>query len=346
MADKRSHRTIELDGERVAELMLKRGWTIETLASKAILSGGSISAVIRGTHPCNWSTALKLQAAFKLDSIDELLPHRESSANSNSDRIHEWLLDGPLSSGVTASNHLLFRIWRLRHEHLNKYARGKCYDLQGMASAERERCRTMLLRHAEVCTRIGSHPHVIKNLTTCEAPSVDRWWVIDEWVEGTTLEERMREPSHVPKSTKTVIQQTADALSALHSHGIVRRELSPRTVLILRESDDVVLTEFELAKLLDGSPTVSSAEWPVDPYRAPEAASDEIGRQADIYSWGRIAIHLLLGELPEKGTEAKPIKGIKLQKEIETLLLKCVAVSWRSRPSSFEDVLRIVDAWK
>lgn len=345
MADTRQNRVFELDGEIIADLMLKQGLTVESLATKAILAPNTISSVLNGTRPCNQKTGHKIRIALQVESIEELLKRREQKQESKS-RIHEWILHEPLTRNwVTASNQLQFRIWKLKHEHLGKYARGKCYDLEGMANAERERCRSSLLRHAEVCTRIGSHAHIIKNVTTCEAPSGDRWWVIDDWVEGATLDEIEAADFSTTKKL-TVIRQIADALNAFHSQNIVRRELSPRTVLIREDTGDVLLTEFELAKLLDGSPTVSNSDWPVDPYRAPEATTDEIGRQADIYSWGRIAIELLLGELPKKGREQEELTAAKLPRKVGTMLDKCVSVKWRSRPKTIAAVLKVLDAWK
>lgn len=346
MAAKRKNREFELDGEIVADLMLKQGFTVESLATKAVLSPNTISSVLNGTRPCNQKTGHKIRVALKVESIEELLKQRDGKQESKS-RIHEWVLHQPLTKNwVTASNQLQFRIWKLKHEHLSKFARGKCYDLEGMASAERERCRSSLLRHAEVCTRIGSHTHIINNVTTCEAPSGDRWWVIDEWVEGATLGEQLGSAEFSMTEKRRVSRQIADGLNAFHSHNIVRRELSPRTVLIRQDTGDVLLTEFELAKLLDGSPTVSNSDWPVDPYRAPEATTDEIGRQADIYSWGRITIELLLGELPQKGTEQKQIAAAELPKKVETMLGKCVSVNWRSRPKTIDAVLKVLHAWK
>ena len=346
MVDKRQHRTVELDGKRIAKLMRNRRWSIEVLARKADISAATISKILRGNHQVYWSSVTGLQIAFNLDSIDELLPKEDLPKTSELGRVHEWLLEDSLSDWITASNHLQFRIWKLKHEHLSKFARGKCYELQGMASAERERCRASLLRHAEVCTRIGRHPNIINNLTTCEAPSVDRWWVIDEWVDGMTLADWMQDCPRSLPSSKNILLQIAEALNTFHSHEIIRRELSPKQVLVQLESGGVVLTEFELAKLLDGSPTVSKSEWSVDPYRAPEATTDDIGRQADLYSWGRIAIQLLLGELPEKGLEPKRIKTSELPTQMQKLLLSCVSVSWRLRPSGFGEVLKVMNSWK
>ncbi len=346
MASKRQNREFELDGEIVRQLMLDKGFTVESLAAKAVLSPNTITSVLNGTRPCNQKTGHKIRVALKVDNIEDLLKRRDQKQESKA-RIHEWLLDQPLNKNwVTASNQLQFRIWKLKHEHLSKFARGKCYDLEGMATAERERCRGSLLRHAEVCTRIGTHAHIINNLTTCEAPSRDRWWVIDEWIEGSTLGELFDQAELPMPEKQNIIRQIAEGLNAFHSHNVVRRELSPQTILVREGNGDVVLTEFELAKLLDGSPTVSNSDWPVDPYRAPEATTHEIGRQADIYSWGRIATELLVGELPPKGAEQTQLLAVKLQKKVETMLLNCVSVNWRSRPKNFDPILKALDSWK
>jgi len=346
MAAKRKNREFELDGKRVRYLMNRKGLTVASLAAKALLSSNTISSTLNGTRPCNQKTGHKIRVALGVEDIEDLLIGRDQKQEAKS-RIHEWLLDQPLTKNwVTASNQLQFRIWKLKHEHLCKFARGKCYDLEGMATAEQERCRDSLLRHAEVCTRIGTHAHIINNLTTCEAPSRDRWWVIDEWIEGSTLSEQIDSSEFSMAEKHNVIRQIAEGLNAFHSYNVLRRELSPQTILVREGNSDVVLTEFELAKLLDGSPTVSSSDWPVDPYRAPEATTDEIGRQADIYSWGRIAIELLVGKLPPKGAEKAQLAAVRLEKNVETMLLKCVSVNWRSRPKNFGAILKVLDSWK
>ena len=346
MADSRKHRTVELDGDKITALMRERGWTVERLAQEAVISTASVSLILRNKHQPYWSTAKKLQAALGLESIDELCPRENESSDPDTDAIQEWQKDVAQSKWITASNQLQFRIWRLRHEHLSKYARGKCYDLLGMSTAERKRCKALLIRHAEVCSRIGRNPHIINNLTTCESQDGEQWWVIDEWIDGTTLRDLLQSGPCEIELAKKWGRQMAVAIHAMHDHDILRRELSPQTVLIDKQCDDVILTEFELAKLLDGSPTVSQDDWPTDPYRAPEASSDKVGMRADIYSWARIVIHLVLGELPAKGKEKSRLVEAGLPTKIESLLIKCVSVSWRSRPSDFDKVLSVLEAWK
>lgn len=340
MADNRKHRTVLLNPDIVVHLMRQNGWSIEDLASRAVLSPGTVSAAINEKHATYWSTADKLRKALKLDSLEPLL---QSVATETTDdeppRIHEWFLDHAESKWITASNQLQFRIWRLKHEHLPKYARGKCYDLEGMATDERSRCRTQLLRHAEVCAKIGRDQNIINNLTTCESPKKNSWWVIDEWIDAVSLDQRLHQGRINRGLAIEISLQIASGLTSLHNCGIARRELTPQSILLETNTNRVVLTEFELAKLLDGSPTVSNEDWPVDPYRAPEAGSDDVDQRADIYSWARITFELFLGELPSQGEEGPKLKASKLPRNVESLLLKCLSVSKRSRPSDFIDAI-------
>ena len=346
MADNRKHRTVLLNPDAVVHLLRQKGWSIEDLASRAILSSGTVSAAINGKHATYWSTAEKLRKAFKLDSFESLLQSvAAETTDEETSRIHEWLLDRAESKWITASNQLQFRIWRLRHEHLSKYGRGKCYDLEGMATDERNRCRNQLLRHAEVCSRIGRHPNIINNVTTCESPQKNGWWVIDEWIEGPTLNERLRQGRLDRSLAIEISRQIAVGLDTLNQCGIIRRELTPQSILLEANTHRVVLTEFELAKLLDGSPTVSKDDWPVDPFRAPEAGSDDVDHRADIYSWARITVHMLLGKLPIDGGEASSIKAAKLPKKFETLLQQCLFASKRARPENFALIIDYMTSW-
>ncbi|MBC7817645.1 MAG: protein kinase, partial [Planctomycetaceae bacterium] len=299
-------------------------------------------------HPVYWSTADILRKTFDLKRIDLLLKPDVSNSPAvvAKETIHEWSVEQVLTGWITASNQLQFQVCRLKHQHLRRSARGKRYELRAMSTEEQQRCQALLIRHAEVCGVIGSHPHVIRNITTCESPQKDVWWVIDEWIDGVSLAETLRETRLTRSSAFTLAKQIAEGLNALHQAGIVRRELAPQSILLCHEGSHAVLTEFELAKLLDGSPTVSREEWPTDPYRAPEASSNDVDFRADVYSWGRLVLHLLLVRLPPEGQELAAMRKERLSSEVEKLLLKCVSVSRRSRPKGFAEVIEALRTWK
>lgn len=338
-----SLRTIEIDPDVLRRIMLKKGWPVETLAPRAKISTGTLSAILKGGHSVYLRNAESLRIALGLSSLEELeVRTARDEEPSSIRRIHEWRIDDSLSDWITVSNALQFRLWKLKHEHLPKHARGKCYDLQGMSSEERNRCHEQLLRHPKVCDRIGRHPHIIENITTCESSDKASWWVIDYWIDGDTLEWVLQSDALQMDRILKILRGTAEGLVVLHKHEIIRRELNPKSILIASESGEAVLTEFELAKLLDGSPTVSSRDWLTDPYRAPEAGADDIDIRADVFSWGQIAIHLLTGQCPATGQEVALLAKTAASPSLKKLIKQCVSISKRSRPSSMQEVSQLI----
>jgi serine/threonine protein kinase len=251
-----------------------------------------------------------------------------------------------LSDWLHATNGLQYRIWRLRHRELPEFlARGKSYDLDGMQDESADEVRAKILRHAEICRRMARHPQIPILHSTFGVPQGDKWWVVEEYVPGATLDARLRTGPLSKRLLPKVMRQIGEGLAALHTAGIVRRELAPRFI-VLRESDQsVVLTDFEFGKLLDGSPTVSK-HWDVDPYRAPEVGSDELHLQADVYSWGRILLHAASGKLPEQGREDDAWDETKLPAKVAELGRACVEISWRARPQSMTEILAAIRRWR
>lgn len=92
------------------------------------------------------------------------------------------------------------------------------------------------------------------------------------------------------------MREIAIGLKALHNEGIILRELRPTTILLREGTGTVLLTDFELAKLSDGRPTVSRDRWPRNPYRANEVGAPTIDTTVDLYSWGRILVRAVCGK--------------------------------------------------
>ena len=179
----------------------------------------------------------------------------------------EWEPIGYLEQGRLAPNGLYYIVFRMQHRHTKaKLGRGKFYHLSWLPPAKREGMRHQLSRHADVCARVGVHPHIVVNHTSTPVANDEGWWVIDDWVGEKTLAQHLVENAWPLERCRALLHEIALGLEVLHQEEIVFRELAPARVLIADKGNRAVLTDFELAKLLDGSPSVSS-EWPEDPFR-------------------------------------------------------------------------------
>jgi serine/threonine protein kinase len=137
----------------------------------------------------------------------------------------------------------------------------------------------------------------------------------------------------------------AHGLATLHKAGVIRRELSPQSVLLRKASDRPILTDMELAKVASPGPTVSPDEWPDDPYRALEVAGDAPPDvRADVYSWGRIFAHAATGALSERGEESLPRDDIP--EAVRDLVRQSVEVLPSKRPKDMKPILKALKVWQ
>ena len=133
-------------------------------------------------------------------------------------------------------------------------------------------------------------------------------------------------------------------LEALHAAGIVFRELAPSRVLLAESDGRAVLSDFELAKLLDKSPTVST-DWPDDAYRAPEVESGNCDQRADFSSWAQILVHAATGEMPPSGHGADSLTGVNLPPGVLNVVTDCLSPVARDRPKNCQNVLKAIKRW-
>src|SRR2546425_779693 len=131
---------------------------------------------------------------------------------------------------------------------------------------------------------------------------------------GAKLKRRGRLP---PEEARRIMQETADALGAAHSFGIIHRDVKPDNILLEGSRGRVVVTDFGIAKALSsttGGATLTATGVAIGTphYMSPEqAAGDrEIDGRSDIYSLGVVAYQMLAGELP---FQAPTVPGILMK---------------------------------
>lgn len=101
-------------------------------------------------------------------------------------------------------------------------------------------------------------------------------------------------------------QQVAEGLAAAHAQGLVHRDIKPGNILLERNVDRVLLTDFGLARAADDASLTQSGVIAGTPqYMSPEQARGEnVDHRTDLFSLGTVMYTLLAGHSPFRAETA------------------------------------------
>ncbi|MBC7528291.1 MAG: serine/threonine protein kinase [Chthonomonadaceae bacterium] len=184
----------------------------------------------------------------------------------------------------------------------------------------------------------------------------DCFYLVMEFIEGSTLETRLRENGGHPLSVRQVLNwglQISDVLSYLHSLNppLIFRDLKPANVMV-QPDGKIRLIDFGIARRFQPGASRDTALLGSVGYSPPE----QFGRaqtdiRSDVYAFGATLHHLLTGRDPI----AQPFKfppadtlNLLVSKELSQLVGECVAMDPDARPFTMHVVairlLQIKDA--
>lgn len=135
-------------------------------------------------------------------------------------------------------------------------------------------------------------------------------FIVMEYVDGDTLASRLATSARLSmRESVSIASQILDALAAMHSEGILHRDVKPANVL-LTSAGKVKLTDFGIAKRLDDiDEALTSAGTVIGTprYLAPEqAVGGELGPATDVYLAGIVLHEMLTGERPPSALMGVP----------------------------------------
>ncbi len=157
-----------------------------------------------------------------------------------------------------------------------------------------------LIREARAVARLH-HPSVVPILAFEEIS--DRPAIVMEFVDGTSLAERLRDRGHEQDSVRAILlagAKIASALHAAHEAKVLHRDVKPSNVLISREGEPC-LADFGLARLEDDESFTRSraAEIGTPAYMSPEQIDGlPLGPTSDVFSLGVTLYEWLTGRRP------------------------------------------------
>jgi DNA-binding response OmpR family regulator len=142
-----------------------------------------------------------------------------------------------------------------------------------------------------------AHPNVVRIYDLGVAD--DHAYITMEYFRAGDLRMRIRRGLD-PNLAGHMLRQMAEALAAIHSVGVLHRDLKPGNVM-LRDDGTIVLIDFGLAKQveLDAEITATGEIFGTPYYMSPEQGhGKEVDERSDIYSLGIIFYEMLTGQKP------------------------------------------------
>jgi serine/threonine protein kinase/tetratricopeptide (TPR) repeat protein len=252
--------------------------------------------------------------------------------------------------------------YRARDTVLNSLVALKVIDRK---VAQNPGARSRFLREARAAANIR-HPNIAR--VTYYGEQDGECFYAMELVEGETLEARVRRDGPMPLAVALdVIEQTARALAAAESCGVVHRDIKPSNVMLESDSSDVLrvkLIDYGVAKVMGPQTQAGGEQTHAGFIGTPAFASPEqfagagqlpVDTRSDIYSLGVTLWYLLTGRTPFVGRTMEEIrarqtsdlpleqfKGLHLPGQVIALLKSMLATDPNDRPQSARELLLAV----
>lgn len=156
-----------------------------------------------------------------------------------------------------------------------------------------------------------NHPNLVTLLDAAvdrTDPDNPRIYYVMELVEGTDLQQRLREGALTPRQIAQLGYYVAAGLEQVHHLGIVHRDIKPSNIMLASYLNDdsrvtAKLTDFGIASLGSADPVKENEiVTGTVAYLSPEQASGElVTTSTDIYSLGLVLLQCFTGEIAFPG---------------------------------------------
>jgi serine/threonine protein kinase len=257
-------------------------------------------------------------------------------------------------------------VYRANHVLLGRRAAIKLLPPERTREADVKRFE----REVRLTSRL-SHPNTIA-IYDFGRTSEGSFYYAMEYVDGLDLQTLVeREGAQDPARVAHLLAQLASALVEAHGKGLVHRDIKPANVMVCERggvSDVLKVLDFGLAKAVAGAEVTESDLCRVvgtPLYMSPEAvtAPASVDARSDLYALGALGYFLLTGVPPFSGKNVLEVCAQHLceaplppsarrggiPRELEALILRCLAKSPDERPASAAvvraELLRLAAEW-
>jgi serine/threonine-protein kinase len=157
--------------------------------------------------------------------------------------------------------------------------------------------RARFFREAEMAGRLN-HPGIVTVYDAGEDRGLA--YIAMEYLRGEHLS-HYAEPIHLLPIARvlSLVARVADALDYAHKQNVVHRDIKPANIMFNKDTDELKLTDFGIARLTDTSRTKTGIVLGTPSFMSPEQLEGRpLDGRSDLFGLGITLYQLLTGQLP------------------------------------------------
>ncbi|GAA5317026.1 MAG: hypothetical protein AseanaTS_22300 [Candidatus Pelagadaptatus aseana] len=202
-------------------------------------------------------------------------------------------------------------------------------------------------RESLIVARLA-HPNIVSVIDRGVSERGTPYFIM-EFVDGVDLSRVLAEGQLGLNRKLELVLQVAKALAYAHRNGVIHRDIKPGNILVDKDWH-VRVVDFGIAHMLRDARSDSRAGCGVaetspsimgtEAYMAPELQQGEVEAsvRSDLYSLGVILFELLTGRRPDGSPTPPSALAEAIPRELDLLVLKCLAPDPKMRPQRAEQV--------